>query len=77
VLRSFDYARAVGNADPAWAEDAREALLAGYGARDEAATALLGALELDKALYEAVYEARNRPHWSPIPLGALDRLLGG
>lgn len=77
VLRSFDYARAVGNADPAWAEDARAALLAGYGARDAAATRLLGALELDKALYEAVYEARNRPHWSPIPLGALDRLLGG
>ncbi len=34
-------------------------------------------LELDKALYEAVYEARNRPQWRHIPAAALTRLLGG
>ena len=66
-----------------WAAEAREAFLAGYaaeaaasGAEDPRAhTALLKALELDKALYEVVYEARNRPDWIDIPLGGLDRLL--
>ena len=68
----------------AWAAEAREAFLDGYAAEAAAAgaedprdhTALLRALELDKALYEVVYEARNRPDWIDIPLGGLDRILG-
>jgi maltokinase len=65
-------------ADLMWAARGRAALLDGYlhGSPVDADSAiLLRALELDKALYEAVYEARNRPHWLGIPLSALDRLL--
>lgn len=94
VLRSFDYAAAVGGADESWTLEAREALLRGYrDAQREAARVdvkgravtevsatdaleILRAVELERALYEAVYEARNRPTWSRIPGAALTRLLG-
>ena len=84
MLRSFDYAAgSVALAETpvdatAWAASCRAAFLDGYasvaGAPDADAVALTRALELDKALYEVVYEARNRPSWLPIPLGAVERL---
>ncbi|GMA30712.1 1,4-alpha-glucan branching protein GlgB [Litorihabitans aurantiacus] len=88
MLRSFDYAG--GSAEHAgtpardWVSAASAAFLDGYsealasGTVDGGSLAddpLLRALELDKALYEVVYENRNRPDWLPIPLAALDRLL--
>ena len=78
MLRSFDYAAASStHADAdAWARRAGDAYLAGYA--DAGGTigdhVLLTAFELDKALYEASYEARNRPSWLPIPLRAIERL---
>lgn len=89
MLRSFDYAarhivldrpendRERERAD-LWVTQARAAFLSGYrvaGGHDPyQAHELLAALELDKALYEVVYESRNRPSWVPIPLTAVRRL---
>jgi predicted trehalose synthase len=51
-------------------------LLDGYSDTGGAtAQILLNALELDKAVYEAIYEARHRPAWLAIPLSAIERLL--
>jgi len=89
IVRSFDYAAAVGGArSPRWTTTARTAFVDAYrreigeddgtaGLSDATTEALLRALVLDKALYEVVYESRNRPAWEPIPLTAVDRLLGG
>jgi maltokinase len=89
MLRSFDYAARhqlidIGSTPQSefraneWAERNRSAFCAGYaeggGADPAAAAVLLRAFEADKAVYEAVYEARNRPHWLPIPLASLHRL---
>ena len=84
MLRSFDYAAGSweqdhpGRSAASWAGRARTAFLEGYASgtgRDPREDAvLLGALELDKALYEVVYEARNRPTWLSIPITATARL---
>ncbi|MBE7189383.1 aminoglycoside phosphotransferase [Jatrophihabitans endophyticus] len=89
MLRSFEYAgyhRVVefGN-DPQltyraaeWAARNRDAFCTGYaeaaGHDPRSQGVLLRAFEADKAVYEAVYEARNRPAWVPIPLVSLTRL---
>ena len=85
MLRSFDYvAGSLARREPPvdateWAARAREAYLAGYasiaGDELEVYHQLLGAFELDKAVYEIAYEARHRPSWIPIPLAAVYRLL--
>jgi maltokinase len=85
MLRSFDYAAGSweqshpGASAREWAVDAQRAFLDGYAAesgRDPRAdSALLTAFQLDKALYEVVYEARNRPTWLTIPTAAVARLL--
>jgi maltokinase len=81
MLRSFDYVRGA-HPDPTsdqaagWCRSARRGFLDGYceGAVPEAA--VLNAYELDKAIYEVVYETRNRPNWVHIPLGAVHDVAG-
>jgi 1,4-alpha-glucan branching enzyme len=85
MLRSFDYAGgSAEQADPGrsardWVEACRTAFLEGYaeqsGTDPRSYGTVLTAFELDKALYEVVYEAANRPTWLSIPLHAIDRLL--
>ena len=88
MLRSFDYVTGSLRLDDpdrspetvrAWAADARQAFVDGYAATSGADLdprhPLLAALELDKAVYEAIYESRNRPTWVSIPLAAISRLV--
>ncbi|MGH3178276.1 MAG: maltokinase N-terminal cap-like domain-containing protein [Streptosporangiaceae bacterium] len=89
MLRSFDYAArhqlvthpdAVGLASRAadWVRRHGEAFCAGYaaaGGLDPAENpVMLRAMLLDKAVYEVLYEARNRPTWVPIPLESIAEL---
>jgi len=75
MLRSFDYAAATvpGPNAAHWLASAREAFLTAYadGPLSESQLAILQAYEADKAVYELVYEVRNRPDWTAIPLGAI------
>ncbi len=89
MLRSFDYAahhlllgsdgsESVLVRAAEWAQRNTTAFCEGYasvaGVDPRADEALLSAYELDKAVYEAVYEARNRPTWLDIPMRAIGRL---
>jgi maltokinase len=80
-------ARALPDLDPAlaeqrafrageWSARNRAAFLEAYAGRmltqDEGA--LLAAYLADKAVYECVYEVRNRPTWLEIPLDAIRRM---
>ena len=86
MLRSFDYAarhQLIGHPEQAaltgaardWVRRNAGAFCAGYaegGGLDPAANhVLLRALQLDKAVYEVLYEARHRPSWLPIPLDSM------
>jgi maltokinase len=89
MLRSFDYAArhmlVEQPDDPQrayraqeWAARNRSAFCSGYseasGLDPCGESPLLRAFEADKAVYECVYEARNRPHWLMIPLQSLSRI---
>ncbi|MFT0848900.1 hypothetical protein VR010_14270 [Actinomycetaceae bacterium L2_0104] len=81
MLRSFDYAAGAAQLAggdearvQAWATAAKKAFLDGYGELGDEETILLEALVLDKALYEVVYEATERPDWLAIPLAGISRL---
>ena len=88
MLRSFDYVAGSIRLDHPdrsaegvreWALAARRSFVEGYagasGSPLDAANPLLAALELDKAVYEAIYESRSRPTWVTIPLRAIVRLV--
>jgi maltokinase len=88
MLRSFDYVAGSvalsgggsGSAESVadWVTAARHAFIDGYVARSGVDLRLgrevVDAFEIDKALYEAVYEARNRPDWVGIPIEGIRRL---
>ncbi|MBM9466844.1 maltokinase N-terminal cap-like domain-containing protein [Nakamurella leprariae] len=90
MLRSFDYAAhqpLVGGRPDAqhvfraaeWAARNSTAFCDGYaaaaGTDPRQAGGLLRAFELDKAVYEVVYEHGHRPSWESIPLQAVSRLI--
>ncbi|GAB4005898.1 maltokinase N-terminal cap-like domain-containing protein [Nocardioides ultimimeridianus] len=71
-----------------WARRNQVAFLAAYVGGDPATLipareltpeedAIVTAYIADKAVYECLYEARNRQAWLDLPLGALARLVGG
>lgn len=69
----------------AWDERVREAFWRGYlsvpevvallPASDAHRQRLLRAFELDKAVYEVVYESKHRPSWVDIPASAIERMM--
>lgn len=89
MLRSFDYApriveKAMSEGElpdddhraDQWAERNKNHFLIAYagGALSSAEQTLLNAYVADKAVYETVYETRNRPTWLDVPLQAVARI---
>jgi maltokinase len=89
MLRSFDYAarhqliphpeaEILAAKATDWVRRNSDAFCAGYaaaGGLDPAENSvLLRAMLLDKAVYEVIYEARNRPTWLSIPLESIAEL---
>lgn len=89
MLRSFDYAaRHLLTEHPEgshleyrareWADRNRRAFCRGYagagGLDPERHATLVRAFECDKAVYEVMYETRNRPSWLKIPLASIARI---
>jgi maltokinase len=74
-LAGHDHAEQIMPAARDWARRNQAAFCAGYaragGADPGKHGILVRALTLDKAVYEVIYEARNRPSWLPIPLGSI------
>ncbi|WP_072312887.1 maltokinase N-terminal cap-like domain-containing protein [Agrococcus sp. Marseille-P2731] len=87
MLRSFDYAagsalqqepEADGTVAGEWVQARQAEFLEGYAdalGPVDPQDPVFRALLLDKALYEVVYELRNRPDWLPVPLEAVRALL--
>ena len=90
MLRSFDYAARFllaerpGNSAleyraTEWAGRNRAAFCKGYagaaGRDPREDRVLVRGYELDKAVYEVLYEARHRPNWLSIPLQSIERLV--
>jgi maltokinase len=90
MLRSFDYAAQSMTTHPnahdqagfraiEWANHNGRSFLSGYAMstgfdpRDQ--LPLLRAYQMDKAVYESLYESRHRPSWLHIPLGSIERQL--
>lgn len=86
MLRSFGYAGAFAERTEGvrresaedWVNAVSAAFVAAYADGDLTDTeqVILRSYQIDKAVYECLYEARNRPEWLPIPLSALAGLVG-
>ena len=74
LCRSLDYVRrSIPGCPDGWYQDARAGFLRGYA--NDSPGPLLKAYEVDKAIYELVYETRNRPTWASIPRGAIQAAI--